>query len=76
MLWSKFCVGYVIAVEYGFYSFFTLCLLCIVAVLIAERFRAAGRQPMAVAVERSGRYLFLLGLAGTVAAGTLAYAQW
>jgi branched-chain amino acid transport system substrate-binding protein len=35
-------VGYVIAVEYGFYIFFTLCLLCIVAVLAAERLRVAG----------------------------------
>jgi len=58
-------VGYVIAVEYGFYIFFALCLLCIVAVLSAERFRVTGRQPAAAMVERSARHLFLLGCAGT-----------
>jgi branched-chain amino acid transport system substrate-binding protein len=69
-------VGYVIAVEYGFYVFFALCLLCIIAVLAAERFRVAGRPSMAVAVEQSGRYLFLLGMLGTAAAGWIAYSQW
>ena len=69
-------IGYVIAVEYGFYAYFTLCLLCIVAVLLAERLRMAGRQQTAVAVERSGRYVFLLGLVGTVAAGVVCYLQW
>lgn len=66
-------VGYVIAVEYGFYIFFTPCLLCIVAVLLAERLRVAGRQPAAIAVERTGRWLFVLGIAGTVLAGWIAY---
>ena len=69
-------VGYVIAIEYGFYVFFVLCLLCIVAVLLAERLRASGRQPVAAAVERSGRYAFMLGLAGTVLASVVAYARW
>jgi branched-chain amino acid transport system substrate-binding protein len=69
-------VGYVIAVEYGFYVFFALCLLCIVAVLGAERLRVVGRQTMAVAVEQSGRYLFLLGVVGTVGAAWLAYWRW
>lgn len=67
-------IGYIIAVEYGFYIFFGLCLLCIMAVLGAERLRAAGRQPMALAIERSGRYLFVItcictGLAAWVAYG-------
>ena len=65
-------VGYVIAVEYGFYVFFVLCLLCIVAVLAAERFRSAGKPEMAVAVERSGRALFVVGCAGTALAAWLA----
>ncbi len=69
-------VGYVIAIEYVFYVYFTLCLLCIVAVLSAERLRAAGRQQMAVAVERSAHYAFVLGLAGTVLIGTIAFARW
>ncbi len=58
-------IGYIIAVEYGFYIFFGLCLLCILAVLTAERLRAVGRQPMAFAVERGGRYLFVIVCMGT-----------
>jgi branched-chain amino acid transport system substrate-binding protein len=69
-------VGYVIAIEYGFYVYFALCLLCIVAVMVADRLRVAGRQPLAVTVERSGRYAFVLGLAGTVMASIIAYARW
>jgi branched-chain amino acid transport system substrate-binding protein len=69
-------VGYVIAIEYGFYVYFALCLLCIVAVMVADRLRAAGRQPMAAAVERSGRAVFMLGLVGTVLASVVAYAWW
>jgi len=68
-------VGYVIAVEYGFYVFFSLCLLCIVAVLIAERCRATGRQAAALFVERSGRVLFLLGCAGTAVVAWSAFAR-
>jgi branched-chain amino acid transport system substrate-binding protein len=68
-------VGYVIAIEYGFYVYFALCLLCIVAVLIAERLRVAGRPEMALTVEQSARYAFVLGLIGTVLAGTIAYAR-
>jgi ABC-type branched-subunit amino acid transport system substrate-binding protein len=68
-------VGYVIAVEYGFYVFFALCLLCIVAVLGAERLRVAGRTSMAIGVERTGRYLFLLGGVGTAVLAWLAYSR-
>ena len=47
-------VGYVIAVEYGFYAFFALCLLCILTVLIAERQRIVGR-PQSSADRRARR---------------------
>src|SRR5262249_8297451 len=69
-------VGYVIAVEYGFYVFFALCLLCIIAVLTAERLRVAAHPSMAVGVDKAGRYLFLLGMVGTAAIGWIAYSQW
>jgi ABC-type branched-subunit amino acid transport system substrate-binding protein len=69
-------VGYVIAIEYVFYAFFALCLLCIVAVLAAERLRAAKRPHSAVAIERSGRYMFAAGVGIIIAAAWLAYAQW
>jgi hypothetical protein len=35
-------VGYVIAIEYGFYICFSRCLLCIVAVLAAEQAARGG----------------------------------
>ncbi len=69
-------IGYIIAVEYGFYIFFGLCLLCIVAVLAAERFRAGGRPATAVAVERTGRYLYLFVMAGTLLAAIAIASRW
>jgi ABC-type branched-subunit amino acid transport system substrate-binding protein len=62
-------VGYVIAVEYGFYAFFLLCLLCIVSVLAAERLRAAGRGPAALVVEQGSRLLYAMAFLGTAAFG-------
>lgn len=67
-------VGYVIAVEYGFYVFFTLCLVCIVSVLVSERLRVDGRST--VAVDWIGRVLFMAGFLGTVVAATVAIWQW
>jgi branched-chain amino acid transport system substrate-binding protein len=69
-------VGYVMAVEYVFYVFFTLCLLCIMAVLGAERLRAAGHPSTAIAVEQSGRLLYIVGFVGTIAAAAIGYSQW
>ncbi len=67
-------VGYVFAIEYGFYVFFFLCLACIVTVLVSEKLRLAGRS--AVAVEWTGRVVFMLGIAATIAAAILALHQW
>ncbi len=61
-------VGYVIAVEYGFYVFFALCLLCIVTVLLVEKLRLAERAADALKVERVGRYVFVFGFAATIVA--------
>jgi branched-chain amino acid transport system substrate-binding protein len=69
-------VGYVIAVEYGFYVFFGLCLLCILTVVLAERMRLAGLPERATTVERCGRYTFLTGLLTTVVAAIVALEQW
>jgi len=69
-------VGYVMAAEYVFYVFFALSLLCIVAVLAAERFRATQRGTTAMVIEQSARYLFLFALVGTAGAAWLAYAYW
>lgn len=69
-------VGYVIAIEYVFYIFFALCLLCILVVLEAERYRAAGRARVSAVIEKSGRFLFLIGIVGTVIVASVAYLQW
>jgi branched-chain amino acid transport system substrate-binding protein len=69
-------VGYVIAVEYVFYAFFALCLLCMLLVLAAEQLRHAKRPSAAIAVEQGGRYVYLLGVAATLAAAWLAYSRW
>jgi ABC-type branched-subunit amino acid transport system substrate-binding protein len=64
-------VGYVIAVEYGFFVFFALCLTCIVTVLLAERNRIAGRSTRAI--ENTGRAIFLVGFLGTVIAALVTF---
>lgn len=69
-------VGYVIAVEYGFYVFFALCLLCILTVLVAERQRIVGQPQSALAVERAGRYAFLAIFLAIMAAAVLAAWRW
>jgi branched-chain amino acid transport system substrate-binding protein len=66
-------IGYVIAVEYGFYAFFSLCLFCMVSSFLVERYRLLGRESSIVLVEGVSRTLFLLGLMGTIAAALLAY---
>ncbi len=68
-------IGYIIAVEYGFYVFFGLCLLCIVSVLGAERLRASSQQAAAVVVERSGRYLFVVIFVTSAALAWLTYGR-
>lgn len=67
-------VGYVIAVEYGFYAFFALCLVCIITALVGEKRRLDDRST--VIVDRLGRALFVLGLAGTLIAAGMAFAAW
>ena len=64
-------VGYTLAVEYAFFIFFGLSLLCIVSVLYAERLHVAGKAPVAVTIERWTRAAFVLAVAA-VAAGAVA----
>jgi ABC-type branched-subunit amino acid transport system substrate-binding protein len=55
-------VGYTILVEYVFFVFFGLSLLCIVSVLAAERLRASNRGAVASVTDQVTRAVF----AGTV----------
>jgi branched-chain amino acid transport system substrate-binding protein len=69
-------VGYTIAVEYVFYAYFGLSLLCIVSVLSAERLRAAGRAVAARQTEMWTRVALLIVVAaGFVAMLSLAASQ-
>jgi ABC-type branched-subunit amino acid transport system substrate-binding protein len=61
-------VGYTMAVEYIFYVYFALSLLCIVAVLTAERYRTAGKGKIAVRTENVSRALFVFLVAATAIA--------
>jgi hypothetical protein len=66
-------IGYTVAVEYAFYVFFALSVLCIVSVLVAERLRVAQLFPVAVTVERASRLVFLAAVALTVAIASWLY---
>jgi branched-chain amino acid transport system substrate-binding protein len=68
-------VAYTMDVEYVFYVFFSLALLCTLSVSFAEQFRAAGRPRAALATERATRLVFFLALAATTVAGLRA-AGW
>jgi branched-chain amino acid transport system substrate-binding protein len=60
-------IGYTIAIEYVFYVFFSLSVLCIISVLSAERFRVAGHADAAVRTEHWTRVAFALALVVTFA---------
>jgi branched-chain amino acid transport system substrate-binding protein len=61
-------IGYMVAVEYVFYAFFALALLCIVAVLAAERLRAAKRETPARVVEWVTRGVYAVATAVSLVA--------
>ena len=69
-------VGYTMAVEYVFYVYFLLCLCCILSVLVAERFRAAGRAGQATRTEVASRLLFLAVILATLASAIFAAHHW
>jgi ABC-type branched-subunit amino acid transport system substrate-binding protein len=68
-------VGYTIAVEYLFYIYFALCLLCILSVLVAERLRVASMGVAAVRTERFTQALFFACISGAVVSALMAAAH-
>ena len=66
-------IGYTVAVEYAFYLFFGLSLLCIVSVLAAERQRAASHAATAVMIEQWTRTAFVIGVAIVVVGSMVMY---
>ncbi len=69
-------LGYTVAVEYAFYLFFALSLLCTVSVLPAEQLRVGGRTRGAGRVEVATRSAFLAVVAATGLAMTYAAMRW
>ena len=60
-------VGYTMAVEYAFYVFFGLGLLCVMYVMAFEALRLSGRETAARRVEHVTRAVFLITVAVTAA---------
>ena len=59
-------------VEYAFYVFFALALLCILSVSAAERMRVTGHSQVALFTERVTQLTFFLAAVATAVAGWLA----
>jgi hypothetical protein len=69
-------IGYTMAIEYVFYVFFGLCLLCIVSILAAERLRVAKRETAALRTEALTHALFVLTIMATGGAAWFASVSW
>jgi ABC-type branched-subunit amino acid transport system substrate-binding protein len=69
-------VGYTLAIEYAFYLFFALGLLCVVYVMTFENLRVAGHGRAALRVERGTRALFVLSIALLFATALAFYRGW
>ncbi len=61
-------VGYTTAIEYGFYSFFGLCLYCVIAGLLTERVHARNRASLATRFDVAVRVTYPLIAVGVFAA--------
>ena len=68
-------IGYTIAVEYVFYIFFGLSLLCIVGVLTSERLRSRHLKDEAARVDRWVKILYLTTVALTLLGTVVLYLQ-
>jgi branched-chain amino acid transport system substrate-binding protein len=68
-------IAYTMDVEYAFYVFFALALLCILSVSLAERLRNSGHGQAALLTERATRLVFFLSVATIAAVGWLAATQ-
>ena len=68
-------VAYTMDVEYAFYVFFALALLCTLSVSVAERLRLVGRTRAARLTEHATRLVFFLAVVATAAAGWLGAAR-
>ena len=60
--------GYTVAIEYGFYIFFSLCLFCILIGLVIERLRLAGHHTAEKYLNTFARLGYVIVVLGTVVA--------
>jgi branched-chain amino acid transport system substrate-binding protein len=67
--------GYTVAIEYGFYIFFGLCLFCILIGLIVERLRQAGRKTAVRYLDYTARIIYVLIVLATVATYAVIFAD-
>jgi len=65
--------GYTVAIEYGFYVFFSLCLFCILIGLIIERLRQAGRKKAVRYLDYAARTFYVLVVLSTIAFYTVSF---
>jgi len=68
-------IGYTIAVEYVFYIYFCLSLLCIVGVLTSEKLRSKQRKEAAARVDLGVKIIYLSTVALTLIGTIVLYAQ-
>ncbi len=66
-------VGYMTAIEYGFYAFFTLCLFCVVTGLFVERLHASKHHVSAVRFDFFARVAYLTVVLGVFAGYLVEY---
>jgi branched-chain amino acid transport system substrate-binding protein len=66
-------VGYTIAVEYAFYSFFALGLLCVLYVAAFEALRLGGREAVAARIEHVTRVAFIGAVVVTIVLAGMMY---
>lgn len=67
--------GYTVAIEYGFYIFFGLCLFCILIGLILERLKQAGRQTALHYLDYAARFIYVLIVVATVTTYAVTFAD-
>lgn len=67
--------GYTVAIEYGFYIFFGLCLFCILFGLTVERLRQAGRKTALIYLDYAARFIYVLIVVATVTTYAVMFAD-
>jgi len=68
-------IGYTVAVEYLFYIYFSLALLCLISLFVCERARLAEKLKLAFHLEYWTRIVFLLIVVSTFITITVLFAR-